>query len=300
MTYPKLFLILTALLAVFCSTPQADAQTDVVAFWGFTTDYDFRPELAVAEADPAAPAGRFNLAPDIDNTVGMASMEVYLGLPAGLDGNGGGGFKTYVSPVSGVAFGPTRTIKWDDLKGAGPDFDIGGVNTFQVDKNDGMGPITDVFDNDALVYLMLDGTGYQDFQIRFDIEGTPGLDPLDPTASDLPSTYDIYYRTSASATWYRDSTPDHNNIDLVFSDLDPANPDPDNQVADSGYQSLNAALNNNSQIEIIISDFANEGNNEMELDNIEIVANVVSVPEPGSAGLILMAGLGLAGFRRRR
>ena len=35
-------------------------------------------------------------------------------------------------------------------------------------------------------------------------------------------------------------------------------------------------MNNASQIEIIISGFANEGNNELELDNIEIVANMVA------------------------
>ena len=93
-------------------------------------------------------------------------------------------------------------------------------------------------------------------------------------ASDLPSTFDIFYRTTGpGGTWFRDA--DQNNIDLVFSDLDPLNPDPENQVADSGFITLNSALNNGSQIEILISDFANEGNNELELDNIEIVANMV-------------------------
>ena len=293
-------------LALVCAIPnQANAQTDVVAFWSFAEDYDF--------SDPALPDGpnklNFNQAAFptiIDNTAGTsANLQAYLGDAAELDDNGGGGFVSYTSPVGGPpAFAPTRTLKFDDLRGGGNDFDIGGQDVFQVDRLDGTGPASDDFGNDALLYITLNGTGFQDFQLRFDVEGTPGFDDpadpaFDPFATDLPESFDIFFRTTGpGGTWFRD--PAQNNIALAFSDLDPANPDPDNQVADTGYVTLDAALNNASQIEIIINDFDRNGigNNELELDNIEIVANVV-VPEPTSTGLILIAGLGLAVRRRR-
>ena len=279
MNLSRLYLLLLLLaLIVICPIRQADAQTDrtnVVAFWGFSEDFDFA--FDPPPIDPDAPQGpNFqDFQADVDNTVGTANLQAFIGAPDELDSNGGGGFVPYTSPVSGETFGATRTIRWTDIRGPGDDFSIGGVSSFLVDRNDDLGALADDFGNDALIYLTIDGTGFQDFQLRFDAEGTPGLDPLDPTASDLPTTFDIFYRTSGpGGTWFRDAN--QNNIDLSFSDLDPLKPDPENQVADSGFISLNSALNNASQIEIIISDFANEGNNELELDNIEIVANMVA------------------------
>ena len=274
---------LSALLSISVLPSFASAQTDVVAFWSFAENYDF--------SDPALPDGpnklNFNQAafPSIiDNTVSAtANLQGYLGNAAQLDDNGGGGFVPYTSPVGGLTFAPTRTLKFDDLRGAGNNFDIGGVDIFQVDRLDGAGPLPDDFGNDALIYITLNGTGFQDFQLRFDVEGTPGFDDpadpaFDPLATDLPESFDLFYRTTGpGGTWFRD--PSQNNIPLVFSDLDPANPDPDNQVADSGFVALDAALNNASQIEIIIRDFEEGGgNNELELDNIEIVANIVPAP----------------------
>ena len=284
MNLSRLYLLLFLALVVIFPAGQADAQTDrtdVVAFWGFTQDFDFA--FVPPPIDPLAPTGpNFqDFQGDVDNTVGTANLQAFIGAPGVLDSNGGGGFVPYTSPVSGATFGVSRTIRWTDLRGPGDDFSIGGVSSFLVDRNDGMGALPDDFGNDALIYQTIDGTGFQDFQLRFDAEGTPGLDPLDPLASDLPSTFDVFYRTTGTdGTWFRD--PAQNNIDLLFSDLDPLNPDPENQVAESGFITLNAALNNASQIEIIISDFANEGNEELELDNIEIVANLV----PDSGGLL--------------
>ena len=277
MKLSRLYLFLFPLLIVAYPPSQADAQTDrtdVVAFWGFTQDFDFAFDSP--PIDPDAPEGpNFqDFLADVDNTVGSANLQAYIGAADELDNNGGGGFVPYISPVSGESFEVTRTIRWTDIRGPGDDFSIGGVNSFLVDRNDGLGAVPDDFGNDALIYITIDGTGFQDFQLRFDVEGTPGLDPLDPTASDLPTTFDVFYRTTGpGGTWFR--AADQNNIDLIFSDLDPLNPDPENQVADSGFITLSAALDNEPQIEIIISDFANEGNNEMELDNIEIVANLV-------------------------
>lgn len=247
-----------------CNGVTLAASPSVVAFWGFSEDYDF----------PANP-NKQDFAADVDATAtGDANLQAYLGVADELDDNGGNGF-AYTSPVSGIAYGPTRSLKWDDLKGGGDDFSIDGVDTFQVDKQDGAGPVADDFGNDALVYLSLNGAGHSGFGVRFDIEGTPG---------DLPDSFDLFYRVGgAGSTWFRD--PDQNNIGLSFMDYDPV--DPENQFASSGLISLSTALDNAESIEIILSDFAENGNNEMEIDNVEIVAT--AIPEPTGA-LTLLAG----------
>ena len=62
-------------------------------------------------------------------------------------------------------------------------------------------------------------------------------------------------------------------------DYDPA--DVDNQFARVAPVTLASALDNASQIEVIVNDFVEaDGNNELEIDNIEIVANrIQQVPE---------------------
>lgn len=263
-----------ALLSLVLSTPQSIAR-EVVAFWGFADDYSF-PETA----------NKLGFAADVDNTAGTnANLQAYLGDAEDLDENGGGGFTSCFSPTSGVTYAPTRTVKWDDLKGGGDDFDINGTTEFLVDKNDGNGPVTDEFGNDALIYITLNGTGYRDFEVRFDVEGTPG---------DLPTTFDIFYRTGGTGTWFREFAQD--DIPLNFQDYDPI--DPENQFADSGVFSLSASLNGQSQIELIINDFDEFGNDELEIDNIEITANVI--PEPASLAIAIVGGVVVCGLRRTR
>lgn len=280
---------------------QVQGQTDVVAFWHFDDQpdggYDFRDQI---EADDlAGRPGKFALQADVDNTVGTASLEAFLGNAGNFDGNGGGGFRGYTSPVSGETFGETRTIRWEDSAGGGGDFFVGtdvNNNVFTIDTNDGMGPQDNQdFGNDALIYLSLDGTGFEDFQLRFDLEGTPN-DPLAPETQLLPTTFDIFYRTTGEGgVWFRESF--QNNIPLTASAVDPANPD--NQILDTGgFVSLASALDNASSIEIIINDF--NGNEELEFDNLEVVANAIAIPEPASASLIAMVGIALVGRRRRR
>ncbi len=259
-------------LACFCAqlsfTTSASAR-DVIAYWSFDDAYDFTTNPN--KQDFAADAGNGNL-------------QAYLGVANSLDNNGGSGFVTYTSPTSGAFFDVTNTLKFDDIKGGGNNFDIGGVSTFQVDKNDGAGPLADNFGNDALIYITLDGTGYEDFEIRFDAEATPG---------ELPATFDIFFRTGATGgVWYRETV--QNNIPLTFVDYSPA--DPENQYANSGVKSLSSILNGASPIEIILSDFAELGNDEMELDNIEITANR-TVPEPSSLLLFAFGVLGSMGRR---
>ena len=278
MTYSIRFLSLALLLATYSLTlNHVNAQTDVVAFWGFENNFDF--------ADGADGPNMQDHLADVDNTAsGNANLQAFLGDAGDLDDNGGGGFASYTSPVSGMTFLPTRTIRFDDLAGPGDDFSIAGQSLFVVDSNDGLGPVAgDDFGNDALIYITLDGTGFQDFQFRFDIEGTPfdpdpDADPvtgvLEEPESFLPDEIDVFYRTTGpGGTWFRD----RNNFDLTFGPLDPT--DLENQVGSTGgYVALNEALDNASQIEIIISDFDRNGNGEMELDNIEIVANAVATP----------------------
>ena len=269
----RLCLFLAAPLVLFGFAPNAFAATEVVAFWGFADDYDFT-------TNPF----KQDFAADVDATAtGDANLQAYLGVPDELDNNGGGGFVSYTSATSGITYGPTRTLKFDDARGSGPDFDIGGVTTFLVDKNDGAGALIDDFSNDAMMYITLNGTGFSDFQIRFDIEGEP---------SNLPNTFDIFYRVGGpTGTWFRDF--DQNNIGLTFIDHVPA--DPDNQYADSGLIALSPMLNGASSIEIILNDFAEGGNGEVEFDNIEIIGT--RVPEPTTA-LLLVAALAIAGSVR--
>ena len=269
-------LFIPALLAATCFLfpSQANAQTDVIAFWDFGTDFDFADGFDGPNAQDF-PASEFG----VDNTVSNnANFQAFLGDAANLDCNGGGGFVSYTSPVSGITVGPSRTVKWDDIRGGGDDFDINGQTIFNVIRGDN-DAAEDDFGNDALIYLTFDATGFQDLQFRFDIEGTPGQpDPNNPNAEiedTLPTQFDVFIRTTGpNGTWFR---PDElNNIEIEFFDYDPV--DPENQFGATGYISLGSALDNASQVEIIFNDFDGEtANDEMEIDNFEIVGNVASV-----------------------
>ena len=268
-------LFIPALLAATCFLcPQANAQTDVIAFWDFGTDFDFS-DGGDGPNQQDFPASEFG----VDNTVSNnANFVAFLGNAGNLDNNGGSGFVSYTSPVSGITVGPSRAVKWDDLRGGGVDFDINGQTIFNVMR--GNNPAAeDDFGNDALIYLTFDATGFQDLQFRFDIEGTPGQpDPNNPNAEiedTLPTQFDVFIRTTGpNGTWFR---PDElNNIEIEFFDYDPV--DPENQFGETGYISLGSALDNASQVEIIFNDFDGEtANDEMEIDNFEIVGNVASV-----------------------
>ncbi len=273
-----IFCTAASLCALLLPSPTLCAR-EVVAFWGFEERFEF-----------PADANKQDFLGDVDATAaGNANLQAYLGVAEELDANGGGGFVTYTSPTSGLFYDTTYTVKFDDLKGGGDDFDISGVSSFTIDKNEGAGPEPGGdFGNDALLYLTFDGTGFEDFQVRFDVEGTPG---------DLPTTYDIFFRTSGTAgVWNR--LPSQNNLPLDFQDYDPA--DPENMFAHSDVVSLSSLLDGDSAIELIINDFAENGNKEMELDNIEITANrAMMVPEPGALLMLSLSIVG-AGVRRSR
>ncbi len=263
-----LLFIPTLLAATSFLCPQANAQTDVIAFWDFGTNFDF-DDGADGPNKQDFLASEFG----VDNTTtNDANFQAFLGNAGNLDNNGGSGFVSYTSPVSGITAGPSRAVKWDDLAGGGDDFDINGQMIFNVARGDNPAAEDD-FGNDALIYLTFDATGFQDLQFRFDIEGTPGQpdpnNPTEPIADTLPNEFDVFIRTTGpTGTWFR---PDElNNIDIEFFDYDPV--DPENQFGETGYISLGQTLDNASQVEIIIADF--DGNDEMEIDNFEIVGNV--------------------------
>ena len=285
--------LLTALLFAYLPFSTTASAQQVVAFWGFAADYDFNPT-----DDPANDLNNFDFAGDIDNTAsGNANLQAFLGNAGNFDQNGGRGV-SYTSTTSGEVFGDSRSIRWNDFRGGGDDFRINGVDEFTVDRQDGTAPMQDNFGNDALLYITLDGLGFTDFQLRFDVEGTPDVQDDPATVEDefeelLPESFDIFYRLGGSGTWFREDS--FNNIPLDFVDLTP--PDPENQLADTGLISLFPELNNQSQIEILINDFARRGNDELEIDNIEIVAT--SIPEPSSTALLAIAGC-LAVSRRRK
>ncbi|TWT79799.1 hypothetical protein CA13_12060 [Planctomycetes bacterium CA13] len=281
----RLCLSLVAAVATFAMAGSVTQAAEVVAFWGFANDYDFDP------TPPALAPTKMDFAADFDNTAsGNANMQAFIGDGANFDLNGGGGKIGYTSPTSGVVYSPTRTLKWDDLKGGGSDFDIGGISLFDVDRKDG-NPVTvgDDFGNDALMYITVDGTGFEDLEFRFDIEATP---------TSLPPSFDVFYRTGGSGTWFRELS--QNNIPLVFQDYDPV--DLDNQFGQSGEIELSSSLDNQAMIELIIADFASgAGNSEMEIDNFELVGTPIAVPEPSFVALLLGAtGCGLVSRRRRK
>ncbi len=259
-----------AVAASLLSVPFASAAS-VLSFWGFADNYSFPTD-----------SNKLNFSPDAGLKT-SANLQAYIGIPGELDVDGGGGFVSYTSTTSGTTYQPTRTLKWDDLKGGGDDFDIAGQDAFTVDKMDGAGALSDDFGNDALIYLTMDTLGFKEISLRFDVEGTPG---------DLPSSFDVFYRVGGSGTWFR--FPSQDNIALAFNDYAVA--DPDNQFADSGLILLSGDLSNQGMVEIIINDFDENGNKEMEIDNIEIIGT--AVPEP-SVLAMMFGGLLLLGRRKR-
>ena len=268
----KLFYSFTLLAALLASSETACAD-NVLAFWGWENHADFTD-------DP----NRQDYLAEVDNTAsGGANLQAFLGVAAELDNNGGGGWETYTSATSGITYQPTDTLKFDDLRGPGDDFDINGQTSFNVDRNDGLGAVEDDFGNDALLYLTFDTTGFQDVRYRFGIESEPG---------DLASSYDVFYRVGGVGTWFR--SPNDNNIDIT-DDYVPF--DADNAQASLELRSFSAAINNQSQVEIIINDFAEFGNGELEIDNFEIIAT--AIPEPGSFALIALLSFSLSTVRRR-
>ena len=284
-----LFAFSTFLICSVGLISRAHAQTDVVAFWHFE-GFDVRDELDLIPEDIA---GRIEVEADVDNTAGTAVLQAFLGDATALDGNGGGGFVPYTSPVSGESFGETRTIRFDDSRGGGQDFFIGddpNNNTFLIDEGQGEGPVVDDFGNDALLYVLFDGTGFRDFQFRFDLEGTPN-DPLDPDNQILPEDFNISYRiTGPDGVFFLE-----NNVELFQVGLPDELNENQRLNTGEGYFSLSSALDNASTIEIVINDF--DGNDELEFDNFEIVAT--SIPEPSSASLLMLVCMGVASRRRR-
>lgn len=262
-----------ALLAALLTSSTTVCAQDVLAFWGWETHEDFT-------GDP----NKQDYLAEVDITAsGGANLQAFLGDATELDDNGGGGWETYTSATSGITYNPTDTLKFDDLRGGGDDFDIAGQVIFDIDRNDGAGAVEGDFGNDALLYITLDTTGFQDLNYRFGIESEP---------DNLAASYDVFYRVGGTGTWFRGVND--NNIDISG---DYVQFDADNSQASLALRGLTSAIDNQSQVELIFSDFAELGNGELEIDNFEIIAT--AVPEPGTLALIALLSIPLGITRRR-
>ena len=125
-------------------------------------------------------------------------------------------------------------------------------------------------------YIYFDGQGFSDFELRFDVQ----VEETTPATS-----FDLFYRTTgAGGVFYRAENNTSLNIDSEFNG--------------SATVILPAALDRQSNIEIILTDF-DEGevaNGDLEFDNIEITA----VPEPGAALGAITTALGVGALRKKR
>ena len=255
------------------SAEAQDAQREVVAFWNFPFEDDFPGE--------SAPVNYWAFGTAIGSRAEESLLTAFIGaamkdLDPNIDPNGGNGL-AYTSEVSSITYPESHSLRWEDLRSPGNNFEIDGSSDVFQDR--GEGPILEDFSNDALVYIQLDGSGLSDFEIRFDVQ----VDNSTPATS-----FDLFYRIDgAGGIWYR--SPAYNNLSLNL----------DAEFEGTATVILPEALDDQGNIELILNDF-DEGdpkpNDNLEIDNVEITA----APEPTAALGALTSTLTLGILRARR
>jgi hypothetical protein len=252
------------------TTAMAESEREVVLFFDFPFPEDF--------PGSSAPVNYWPFETDVGSRAATGFLTAFIGAAINgdkpnLDPDGGKGI-FYTSNTSGTSYAATRSLHFEDLKGKGDDFEIDGSSVILQDR--GQGTVEENFSNDANVYIYLDGQNYSDFELRFDVQ----VEETTPATS-----FDLFYRTTgAHGVFYRAENNTSLNIDSEFNG--------------SATVTLPAALDRQSNIEIILTDF-DEGdvaNGDLELDNIEITA----VPEPGAALGAITTALGVGALRKKR
>ncbi|MEN6307244.1 MAG: PEP-CTERM sorting domain-containing protein [Anaerohalosphaeraceae bacterium] len=166
-------------------------------------------------------------------------------LGSGLDTNGKNGIA--YTDAAGISHIAGQGAAWDDINKSGSD-------------------------NDAALTITLNTTGFSDLTIRWNYK------------SELATSFDFAYRTSANGNW------------MQVADNQAITP---GWASDSWYSvtldlSALIALDNQSYVQFRLDDLVEgPGNDKFAIDNIEIT----SIPEPAS---LLILGLGGMALRMRK
>ena len=209
-----------------------------------------------------------NDAVQIAHTASQGSGTLYQ-QRADIDGNGKGGI-TYTNPTVGIDVTDGKAMAWDDIGKSG--------------------------DNDAEFFLEFSTAGYQDIQIRFDVQGNTD----DPIVS-----FDLKYSTNPL-----DDVTDPGDVTGTIKDFQGGvsseiyNNEPfTDGLNDPRYVeqlidlSSVTGLNDQTYLALRFDDFDKDtGNNDLRFDNILVTGT--PVPEPAS-GLLALLGAATLLLRRK-
>lgn len=183
---------------------------------------------------------------------------------ADIDGNGKGG-NSYVNALFEIDGADGQSIAWDDVSKSGP--------------------------NDAELFITFSTTGFENIEISFDARGN---------ADDGIVSYDVKYDTNPleDIVFEGNTIKDFaggNSIDFAEdADLLTSPTDFLRFTIDLSSESL---ANDQSFFALRLDDI--ENNDDFRLDNFLVTGTAIAVPEPSSAGLVII-GCAATLLRRRR